>query len=129
MSTRTITLPTDQWEAILEAVQDRWDEGPPSEGWQSSRLSAASAALSTALAQSEPQGQQGLIDEDLTEFAEEWWRSFQYLEAGAEAATPIIDIVHSWHFVDFSHALLARWGRPAIEPVPVSDHHLETPND
>jgi hypothetical protein len=55
MSTRTITLPADQWEAILEAVQDRWDEGPPGEGWQGSRLSAASAALSTALAQPEPE--------------------------------------------------------------------------
>jgi hypothetical protein len=54
MSTRTITLPADQWEAILEAVQDQWDEGPPGEGWQGSRLSAASAALSTALAQPEP---------------------------------------------------------------------------
>ena len=55
MSTRTITLPADQWEAILEAVQDHWDEGPRGEGWQSSRLSAASAALSTALAQPEPE--------------------------------------------------------------------------
>jgi hypothetical protein len=54
MSTRTITLPADQWEAILEVVQDHWDEGPPGEGWQGSRLSAASAALSAALAQPEP---------------------------------------------------------------------------
>jgi hypothetical protein len=76
----------------------------------------------------EPQGQQGLIDEELTEFAEEWWRSFQYLEAGAEAATPITDIVHSWHFVDFSHAVLARWARPAIEPVPVAER-LPGPED
>jgi hypothetical protein len=80
------------------------------------------------LAQPEPQGQQGLIDEELTEFAEEWWRSFQYLEAGAEAATPITDIVHSWHFVDFSHAVLARFGRPTIKPVPVAER-LPGPED
>jgi hypothetical protein len=56
MSTRTITLPADQWEAILEVVQNHWDEGPPGEGWQGPHLSAASAALSTALAQPEPEG-------------------------------------------------------------------------
>jgi hypothetical protein len=56
MSTRTITLPADQWEAILKVVQGCWDEGPRGEDWQSSRLSAASAALSAALAQPEPEG-------------------------------------------------------------------------
>ncbi len=54
--TKTITLPADQWQAILDAVECHWDEGPPGEGWQSPPLSAASAALSTALAQPEPAG-------------------------------------------------------------------------
>jgi len=53
MNTRTITLPADQWEAILDAVVCHWDEGPPGEGWKSDRLSAASAALSTLLSQPE----------------------------------------------------------------------------
>ncbi len=53
--TKTITLPADQWQAILDAVECHWDEGPPGEGWQSPPLSAASAALSVALAQPGPE--------------------------------------------------------------------------
>jgi hypothetical protein len=52
--TKTITLPADQWQAILDAVECHWDEVPPGEGRQSPPLSAASAALSVALAQPEP---------------------------------------------------------------------------
>jgi hypothetical protein len=64
--TKTITLPADQWQAILDAVECHWDEGPPGEGWQSPLLSAASAALSAALAQPEPVGE-GEVWEDLKE--------------------------------------------------------------
>ena len=73
MSTRTITLPADQWEAILEVVQDHWDEGPPGEGWQGSRLSAASAALSTALAQPEPRGPDLTACDLLERFIDCFW--------------------------------------------------------
>jgi hypothetical protein len=52
--TKTITLPADQWQAILDAVECHWDEGPPGEGWQSPLLSTASTALSAALAQPGP---------------------------------------------------------------------------
>jgi hypothetical protein len=50
------------------------------------------------LDQPEPKG---LTDEELTSFATEWWASFAYLERGADEATPINTIIHSWHFVDF----------------------------
>ena len=76
------------------------------------------AKADAALAQPEPQGP---TNEELTLFAVEWWASFAHLEHGADTATPINEIIHSWHFVDFLKDTLRRWGRPAIEPVPVSE--------
>jgi hypothetical protein len=54
--TKTITLSADQWQTILDTVESCWDEKPrpTGEGWQSGRLSAASAALSAELAKPEP---------------------------------------------------------------------------
>ena len=54
--TKTITLSADQWQTILDTVEYCWDEKPrpTGEGWQSGRLSAASAALSAELAKPEP---------------------------------------------------------------------------
>jgi hypothetical protein len=114
MSTRTITLPADQWEAILEVVQDHWDEGPPGEGWQGSRLSAASAALSTALAQPEPEG---VGDEELLRTYGLAKRDHCYegpmddWPKRAERAATVAGI----------RAVLARYARPTIEPAPVTE--------
>jgi hypothetical protein len=76
------------------------------------------AGADAALAQPEAVGPSG---EELTLFAVEWWRSFTYLECGADDETPINEIIHSWHFVDFLKDALSRWGRPAITPIPVSE--------
>jgi len=121
MTTRTITLPADQWEAILEAVQDHWDEGPRGEGWQSSRLSAASAALSTALAQPEPEG---ATDEDL-----------MGLDDLRDAWNAQADAVNSWDELGIDEIIwfaqqqaLARWSRPTIAPAPVAER-LPGPGD
>ena len=74
----------------------------------------------TALAQPEPQGS---TDEELTN---------QEIEEWADAATevPLEEMdpeVHGWRrcftseeFCETIRAALARWGRPAIEPVPVA---------
>jgi hypothetical protein len=71
-----------------------------------------------ALAQPEPLG---VTHEALTQFAVEWWASFTYAESDPDTATPISEIIHSWHFVDFLEDALARWGRVAIAPIPVSE--------
>ena len=70
----------------------------------------------------------GPTDEELTLFTVEWWRSFMHLEGGAKEETPINEIIHSLHFVDFLEDALARWGRPAITPIPVSER-LPGPED
>jgi hypothetical protein len=114
MSTRTITLPADQWEAILEVVQDHWDEGPPGEGWQGSRLSAASAALSTALAQTEPEGP---TDEELL-------RCYGLAKRDHCYEGPMDDWPKRAERAATVHglrAVLAHFARPAIEPVPVAE--------
>jgi len=85
MTTRTITLPADQWAVILEAVEDHTDEGPYGEGWKSSRLSAASAALSTALAQPEPEGP---TDEELETTARAAEIQYMKEQGGLTASTP-----------------------------------------
>jgi hypothetical protein len=165
MSTRAITLPADQWEAILEVVQGHWDEGPPGEGWQGSRLSAAFAALSTALAQPEPEGVTERIASIATavrECAFGWEPTARLIgnvcaedvadlcgailtrhasEAASEVLTDEAIEELTWRHTceigdlgvgiavedapAFIRAALARWSRPAIEPVPVAERPWE----
>jgi hypothetical protein len=115
MSTRTITLPADQWEAILEAVQDHWDEGPRGEGWQSSRLSAASAALSTTLAQPEPEVA-GLSDDAIEADFRSWYNErYHHHYFGA---IPLVECI------EWTRYALTRYGtRP--QPVPVVERPWE----
>ncbi len=49
MSTKTVILPTNVWDEILDAVQSYDDCGPEGEGWQSKELELAVAMLETAL--------------------------------------------------------------------------------
>jgi hypothetical protein len=59
-------------------------------------------------AQPEPQGP---TDEELDEFAIYWW--------GPETDARLVSDVIEWGgMAAFARAVLARWGRPAIEPVP-----------
>ena len=118
MNTRTITLAADQWEAILDAVECHCDEGPPGEGWKSASLSTASAALSTALAQPEPEGptdSEVLTDEAIEELT--WRHTCEIGDLGVGIAVEDAPA--------FIRAALARWGRPAIEPVPASERPWE----
>jgi hypothetical protein len=82
----------------------------------------------TALAQAEPQGP---TDEEPTDQEIEEW-------ADAAAEVPLEEMdpeVHGWRrcfksdeFSETIRAALRRWGRPAIEPVPVSER-LPGPED
>lgn len=56
MTNLTITLPTEHWQRINDALTDCCDNGPPGQGWKSQELSAAIAALDVALSESEPVG-------------------------------------------------------------------------
>ncbi len=65
-------------------------------------------ALLAALAQPEPQGP---TNEELDEFAIYWW--------GSETdERSVSDVIECGSMAAFARAALARWGRPAIEPVP-----------
>jgi hypothetical protein len=64
-----------------------------------------------ALAQSEPQGP---TDEELDEFAIYWW--------GSETdERSVSDVIECGSMAAYAQAVLARYGRPAIEPVPGVD--------
>jgi hypothetical protein len=77
-------------------------------------FSAALDEYRGLLAQPEPQGP---TQAELRTFACKWWHSFGFVKNKA-TCTWVIDQIAPEHFVDFSRDLLARWGRPAIEPVP-----------
>jgi hypothetical protein len=87
-------------------------------------FSAALDEYRGLLAQPEPQGP---TQAELRTFACKWWHSFGFVKNKA-TCTWVIDQIAPEHFVDFSRDLLARWGRPAIEPVPVSER-LPVPED
>jgi hypothetical protein len=122
MTTRTITLPADQWAVILEAVEDHTDEGPYGAGWKSSCLSAASAALSTALAQPEPEG---VTDEELVRHCD---RAVTSAIAIRVAVSALTNEDRDAATVAGIRAVLARYGRPTIKPVPVAER-LPGPED
>jgi hypothetical protein len=93
---RTITLSADQWLAILDAVKCHCDEGPPGEGWKSPKLSAASAALSSALEQPKLEPEEP-TDVELQELL---YYEFTTGTGHGETSDPI----------GFARAVLARWG-------------------
>jgi len=64
---------------------------------------------------------------ELKTFACQWWHSFGFVKDKATYDW-VIDNVALEHFADFSLDVLARWGRPAVEPVPVSER-LPGPED
>jgi hypothetical protein len=66
------------------------------------------AEARAALTQSDPQGP---TDEELDEFAIYWW--------GTETdERSVSDVIECGSMAAYAQAALARYGRPAIEPVP-----------
>jgi hypothetical protein len=88
---------------------------PDDPRWQEYEQDIAARA---ALAQPEPQGP---TDAELDEFAIYWW--------GSETdERSVSDVIECGSMAAFARAVLARWGRPAIEPVTVSER-LPRPED
>jgi hypothetical protein len=95
------------------------DQAEPGDyaNWRQNWNAAIARARAALEAQPEPQGP---TQAELRTFACKWWHSFGFVKNKA-TCTWVIDQIAPEHFVDFSRDLLARWGRPAIEPVPVSE--------
>jgi len=51
MTTKTVTLPVETWEVILEALNEHQDSGPVGCGWQSDKLIDAHINLRESLTQ------------------------------------------------------------------------------
>jgi hypothetical protein len=105
-----MTTPTD-WRALcaelLEALENAIRVIYNEDGTK--HISTADHVISkadTALAQPEPQGP---TDEEL-------WEAYDQMDGAPE----------DWAWVrDYASAVLARWGRPAVEPVPVAERPWE----
>jgi len=76
------------------------------------RLMDAMANTAAALAQPEPQGP---TDEELCKFFRANDDLMRHCEAGTDWDEPLM---MEYEFPAVARAVLARWGRPAIEPVP-----------
>jgi len=101
----------DTFRALCQELMDAIDSGIPVERIKQSPLAVR---VDAALAQPEPHKPS---ESELKTFACTWWHSFGFVKDKA-TCTWVIDHVAPEHFVDFSRDVLARWGRPAIEPMP-----------
>jgi hypothetical protein len=97
----TDPTPTD-WRALCAELMDAIDSCIPAERIKQSPLAVR---VDAALAQPEPQGP---TDKELLGLWEQW--NVGWDPQRGPVITP--------HPVEFARAILARWGRPAIEPVP-----------
>jgi hypothetical protein len=95
-------------------------------------IHALAAEARAALAQPEPQGP---TDEELLDFMPETMRAdFSYAAklssdaTGGQVKPGIFRVALNTAALEYARAVLARWGRPAIEPVPVSER-LPGPED
>lgn len=73
-----------------------------------------------ALAQPEPQGP-GLTDEELLRVAAATIKTYEYTGIAVgeyEAETECVVEAYGSELIAFARAVLARWGRPAVEPMP-----------
>ena len=101
MTTRTITLPAEHWQAIKNALLNLCVDDP----YVSPEASDACDALDAALAQPEPEGP---TDQEIADTFAQGCRE----GAGNPDQPP---------FLAGARAVLARFGRPAVQPVPVPE--------
>lgn len=94
--------------ALCQELMDAIDSGIPRGRIKQSPLAVR---VDAALAQPEPQRP---TDEELDEFTIYWW--------GSETdERSVSDVIECGSMAAYARAVLARWGRPAIEPVSVSE--------
>jgi hypothetical protein len=96
------------WRALCAGLIQLDKEQPTEYSDWKKRWNAAVSRASAALAQPEPEG---VTDEELDEL----WAE---IDGGGAI----------WAWQPYARAVLARWGRPAIEPVPVAER-LPGPED
>jgi hypothetical protein len=112
---RLMTEPTTDFRALCARMADELDHYRQLL-MDDRRATHALATEARAALEAQPEPQ-GPTQAELRTFACKWWRSFGFVKNKA-TCTWVIDQIAPEHFVDFSRDLLARWGRPAIEPVP-----------
>ena len=116
MTTRTITLSAEHWQAIKNTLLNLCVDDP----YVSPDLSAAYDALDAALAQPEPVAP---TDDELDIAVIAIQRLAPYQPDGPTQPTHDIYAVERGREILKLH--LAQWGRPAIEPVPTSMPELQ----
>jgi hypothetical protein len=91
------------------------------------QLMNAMAATATALAQPEPVG---VTDFELVRAIPDWWPCTDAPRYDLDDSIPEQPLfaVFQDDIVEYARAVLARWGRPAITPIPVSER-LPGPKD
>jgi len=88
-------------------------------GYGRPNLEALLCRCDAALAQSEPLAP---TDEEIAQFVDTWWENMQgFAPHGDKTVYTVFEFVAREHFVDFARDALARWGTPAIQPVPVAE--------
>jgi hypothetical protein len=122
-----MTAPSD-WRALCAELLKAVDDMPWEYDWRGEPVGplaeideAPFDRARTALPQPEPQGPS---EAELKTFACNWWHTFGFAKDKA-TCTWVIDHIAPEHFADFSRDVLARWGTPAIEPVPVAERPWE----
>jgi len=118
---------TDFRELCAELVELEDFEPGDYDNWLEKRRVAIKRAKA-ALAQPEPEG---ATDEELLQIAAatiDPYESCGIAIGEYEAETECAVEVYGSELIAFARAVLARWGRPAIEPVPVSER-LPGPED
>jgi hypothetical protein len=100
---------TTDFRALCAELVEKWDNVKGLDDLQdlSDAMERARAALSAP--------EQGPSEAELKTFACKWWHSFGFVKDKATCGW-VIDSVAPEHFADFSRDVLARWGRPAVEP-------------
>ena len=118
---------TTDFRALCKALIDEWDAAAGDQDLLS--FADAIDRARAALAQPEPQGPS---DKELLELMPETMRDeFSYAAnvcsdaMGGRVKPGIFRVALNTAALEYAHAVLARWGRPAIEPVPVSERPWE----
>ena len=127
-----MTTPTEWRELCAElfaAIQLYTGQNPAAAEIPSNQLVRqlmdAMAATATALAQPEPEGP---TDDELLQVAAttiEPYESSGIAVGEYEAETECAVEVYGSELIAYARAVFARWGRPVIEPVPVSERPWE----
>ena len=106
---------TDQFRALCAELVDALDSGIPAGRIRMSPLADRARAL---LAEAEAEGP---TDEELDRMERKYWKLGSSIEIEPEGIREVWDREETFDHRAFARAALARWGRPAAQPVAVSE--------